>query len=758
MSIETNSSDKDFEDDERDKDFNVEDYRDNSDDSSDGTVEKGKDEEKTKDDAEKEYVGPILPGGHRFDKKFLCIKYPGNVENPEKAIETLGGITTISTTVSTRNRRLELHFRPGDGYSKPACGNRHETSAFLLRVRIKKKRVKNIEEAKLNARSKVEILQDMRDDVERNDTAALHPELYPDISYRTKFLDTAEDKIDEESFAKDLLKKVRKWKVDAQDENVETVLKAVPDEWDPDYEKPKGVSNYRERFHQNIIDGKFRDVEKMSPNNPSFDGSLEESVTNSKGSNLIPESQESNSKLKNKMIVKSNTCDGVKKDCKKEDKIKKDILSNIERNKFDDLSQDESYELLKAKVLGRVDTEFRFTSLCDFQYLPITKKFNSKENECIYENLYPTNVPTFDWLLNDVPYFLPPPAFSRMDNVQNYVPKTEPDEILKDTVIGKTRKRRGGFSNYIHFNSEEVPRKPPKGIETAMKVKFIQEPHVQKMVELFEERPIWSKNAIIYITKFSEDQLKILLPVVAYYFMSGPWRIMWVKLGYDPRKDPSARQYQTLDYRLKAMHGLASNVKCKRGYSNYILPYKSTPITRHKTMVLTKIQDRSRKNERRMHENVYIYREGYVPPSRQMFYQYCDVLVDEIQEMLAKLPDPATTGVECHSKMGWLPSGFDDQCREIINRHVRAVLRKRMNIPEDHPTALPRKQKYGARLTTGRCVNRKKKKRNSKESHENSQTVSMDFEERSDEDWEDIDDPDYPIPSSSVSKKVPPLP
>ena len=45
----------------------------------------------------KEFSGPVLPGGHRFDRKIICIKYPGNVINEDKAIETLGGLTSIST-------------------------------------------------------------------------------------------------------------------------------------------------------------------------------------------------------------------------------------------------------------------------------------------------------------------------------------------------------------------------------------------------------------------------------------------------------------------------------------------------------------------------------------------------------------------------------------------------------------------------------------------------------------------------------------
>lgn len=156
------------------------------------------------------------------------------------------------------------------------------------------------------------------------------------------------------------------------------------------------------------------------------------------------------------------------------------------------------------------------------------------------------------------------------------------------------------------------------------------------------------------------------------------------------------------------LDGLGSTVKRKRNYSEYTLPYKSTPVAKQKTIVQESVissQEQSPKKEQDLSEDVYIYREGIIPPSKQMFYQvyynfpiianfygsilqvqnffqYCDVLVDEIQEMLAKLPDPLP-GIRCHEKRGWLPVGFDAQCREIINRQVRAVLRKRMNIPED---------------------------------------------------------------------------
>lgn len=156
---------------------------------------------------------------------------------------------------------------------------------------------------------------------------------------------------------------------------------------------------------------------------------------------------------------------------------------------------------------------------------------------------------------NEVPYFLPPAVFSRMDTVQQYVPKSEvtTNDNSKGEIIGRTRKKRGGLSNFINFTTPYVPVNPPKGIDMALKVKFLQTTHVQKMRKLFDLRPIWSRNALRFMTNFTNEQLKVLLPAVAYYFTTGPWRITWVKLGYDPRKDPESRKYQMLDFRMKGM-------------------------------------------------------------------------------------------------------------------------------------------------------------------------------------------------------------
>ncbi|KAH0946082.1 hypothetical protein HN011_007029 [Eciton burchellii] len=557
--------------DDKDADFNMDDYRHeiDSDDSSNEFPENNINNIEKDNSSNNRDTGPVI-SGHRFDKKLICVKYPGNVVNVDKAIETLGGISAISMTVDAPNRRLELRFRPDDGYCKPTCGDRHNTVGFLLRVRVKKNRVKQTEDV---------------------------------------------------------------------------ITKTV---------KPTSP----EKATTSQIKDYDSDLAHCSADTIS------------------------------------------------EEKCSKNNVDN------ENLSQDAEFEP-RLKILGRVETEFKFTNLCDFQYVPMTQsKSDPKQLECIYSMIYPTGIPSYSWLKNDVPYFLPPATFSRMDTVQQYVPKMATDSNAEN-IIGKSKKCQGGFPNYIYFSTLNVPTTAPKGIEAAMRVKFLHKLHLEQVRRLFMERPIWSKNAIMHKTQFTYEQLKILLPSVAYYFMTGPWRIMWVKLGYDPRKDVNARKYQTLDYRLKAMHGLGSTVRCKRNYAHYTLPYKSTPVSKQKPAILTAnlSQEQNPKKKRHLLENVYIYREGIVPPSRQMFYQYCDILVGEIQDMLAKLPDPMP-GTKCHEKRGWLPNDFDVQCREIINKQVRAVLRKRMNIPEDHPTSLPRKRKRGVRTKTNKMV-KKKTKRNS---------------------------------------------
>jgi general transcription factor 3C polypeptide 5 (transcription factor C subunit 1) len=83
-------------------------------------------------------------------------------------------------------------------------------------------------------------------------------------------------------------------------------------------------------------------------------------------------------------------------------------------------------------------------------------------------------------------------------------------------------------------------------------------------------------------------------------------------------------------------------VKAKRSYCNYLLPYKSSPSCRPKTAVITKENLEPEKTEEKQSEdkayndNIYVFHSGTVPPSRQMFYQVCDVIHTYIHTYMAQ--------------------------------------------------------------------------------------------------------------------------
>ena len=78
-----------------------------------------------------------------------------------------------------------------------------------------------------------------------------------------------------------------------------------------------------------------------------------------------------------------------------------------------------------------------------------------------------------------------------------------------------------------------------------------------------------------------------------------------------------------------------------------------------------------KKDEERVLFNPYFDTDlDKMPQSRQLFYQYCDIRVPKIQEMLDRIPTPMS-GAICNEKTGWLPSGFDDQCRDILTEIIK---------------------------------------------------------------------------------------
>jgi general transcription factor 3C polypeptide 5 (transcription factor C subunit 1) len=160
--------------------------------------------------------------------------------------------------VDARNRRMELRFRPDDGYCKPACGDRHQTAGFLLRVRIKKSR-----------REKVEKESQLNNNFEEESNINFTNSNISSHSNKDKSSNNINNNNAKDESVRDLTDKITNCSVNSQSTST------------------KNNEN--------------NDLDKNQP--PTFD-----------------------------------------------------------RQKYENLSDDHEYELPKLKVLGRVDTEFRFTS------------------------------------------------------------------------------------------------------------------------------------------------------------------------------------------------------------------------------------------------------------------------------------------------------------------------------------------------------------------------------------------------------------
>ena len=140
------------------------------------------------------------------------------------------------------------------------------------------------------------------------------------------------------------------------------------------------------------------------------------------------------------------------------------------------------------------------------------------------------------------------------------------------------------------------------------------------LLQLFQERPIYSKSAIRSISKVPLIQLKCLLPCVAYYFINGPWRSLWVRFGYDPRKDPKSRIYQTLDYRVRS-HLSKDEVKNKRNNIGASVSYKFSNQAGKNISVISRNPTEVNFKEKQSDQMDHIFRPEMVPPSRQCYYQ-----------------------------------------------------------------------------------------------------------------------------------------
>lgn len=340
------------------------------------------------------------------------------------------------------------------------------------------------------------------------------------------------------------------------------------------------------------------------------------------------------------------------------------------------LDKDADY---KVEILGIACTSYKFKALADFQILPMTFDKSNQKYKSMIPDLKPTTLHSSSWLDKDIELFIPPLLFSRFDlpqngysDIQSKTPKTvENNPKLPLNIIGQSRKRRAGFAVFATFDSADPIDEPQP--EAVLQLKnYPLELEVKKRLDaLFNERPIWTRNALIGRLKCERAKLKHSLPCTAYYFTNGPWRALWVRFGYDPRKDLASKIYQIMDLRINPNIPINDH-KNKRRQTYYSLPNKSMQNQQRIATINTECLASTSKDEN-IEEDVeddekknllsYEYFPGELPTYRQCFYQLCDIHLESVQKLIHQ-----NDGHEdfCHEKDGWCIPGTLEKCRELI--------------------------------------------------------------------------------------------
>ncbi|KAM4695908.1 general transcription factor 3C polypeptide 5 isoform 3-T3 [Rhinophrynus dorsalis] len=346
---------------------------------------------------------------------------------------------------------------------------------------------------------------------------------------------------------------------------------------------------------------------------------------------------------------------------------------------------------IDMEIIGVVGTVYKFQGMSDFQYLAFTCAPDGSRVS-LYDKILLRKLEKEEFFHQDIGLFIPPPIFSRLDTPVDYYYRPniihrdgyQHPQVSSENLIGPSRARRPHNAIFVTFEEPVIPTDPhPAAVKNWKKLcsNPMDKRAEQEMKRLFSIRPIWSRNAIKANISVHPDKLKLLLPFVAYYMLTGPWRSLWVRFGYDPRKHPEAKIYQVLDFRIRCgvKCGYSMPVKAKRSTYNY-----SLPITLKKPAPQTvTMQDlshglgnsESKKpsyNKYKLKESVYIFREGNLPPYRQMFYQLCDLHVESLQEIIQRNEGKE---MECTERDGWCLPKTSDQLRDAMCLMIKQIIR-----------------------------------------------------------------------------------
>eukprot|EP00434_Breviolum_minutum_P039084 symbB.v1.2.034690.t2/scaffold4523.1/size38513/6 len=244
--------------------------------------------------------------------------------------------------------------------------------------------------------------------------------------------------------------------------------------------------------------------------------------------------------------------------------------------------------------------------------------------------------------------YMPPAYFTRVDTPQPYdfeensfLKRQRKKEVKAITGTGESKITQ---VHVMKFQHEAVPTEPPEGAQES--IREDEEPLAAALKKLFEERPLWLRGPAEERLKeqglvANVSMMQKCFMCVAYLWSDGPFRQVYVRLGYDPRKNPESRFLQVIDFRDRLL-------KERRAYFEKVQgTFDQKPVEAFDPHFRTP------------------------PVNRSQLYQYIDIEDEGVQQLLQS----SEVLEECCLKTGWLPQQTLDAIRERM--FVKAELLRR---------------------------------------------------------------------------------
>ncbi|CAM9356313.1 unnamed protein product [Chrysoparadoxa australica] len=229
------------------------------------------------------------------------------------------------------------------------------------------------------------------------------------------------------------------------------------------------------------------------------------------------------------------------------------------------------WSVKSAEVLGQVDSHFKFDNLADIQFL------TSKTLATIGP------APSTCGILEATPVFFPHKRLKPFSFQECSSSHPQAQDDPEGVHIDHINKRVLGFPCVVVKFQDPAPQLPEyskkfiKEAEAARAETEANEAEQEKMdpsehskerrsrdaamlkryatmnrmQSLIDKQPIWSRGDMLNaLPKWLQYAAIDTMSTLLYRSTSGPWRMLWVKFGYDLKAHPEARFFQKVDFRI----------------------------------------------------------------------------------------------------------------------------------------------------------------------------------------------------------------